>query len=464
MKIYTISLSILVGLALLIEGVSSHQNDTILLKNGNIITMISDEVLIDTDIRIKDDTIIEVGNNLVNRVNERVIDLSGKYIMPALFDMHAHLSVENPWHPYQLSLFRYFGVHDVQFMAGNDDLLSLSYKINEDEFDSPLPYPGVYLASELIDGDPPLWGEDHNGPVLIDTTEVYSTLQSLKDKGYRDIKIYNQLSESIYLKILKEASKLDLNVTGHIPYEVKLNNRLRSQHHRIEHLEGYPDIGYIGDLEEIEKAGLFRNLVMARHVDWEKLESASRLTEWRGIWNTPTHVLFSSLLDTTYINEIWNGEYSILLDPAMKGFWSDVLSNDSTMPHLRSDEFRKWHLKMIQILHANGAKILAGTDSPLPFLLYGHSVHKELQYFVQAGMSPYEALRTATILPAKYLELTRRGKIQIGFYSELVILNSNPLENISNTLDIHSTLSGGEYIERVDFDKILIEFRTKMTE
>lgn len=430
-------------------------DSSLVIRNVQVIDIENGQVLENRDIWIEDERIIEIGVDLkVSDAEE--IDLSGHYVIPALFDMHAHIAHQNPWHEYQLALYRYFGIHYTQFMTGNEGLRKLAddHQIPSSDFIAPQ----IFLASELIDGDPPRWGEDHDGPVITDPEEVETHLEQLKEKGYSDIKVYDQLSEEVYLEILETAGKLGLRVVGHVPHSLSAENRLDARHQRIDHLEGYLELAFDG---ESSSDSPNRNELL-NGFSRERMAEAAGITADRKIWNTPTHVVFSSLLDSAYTQEVMYGEFSNLPDPTLQNFWNGAAQNPNAMPHLKSEKFRKVHLEMIQILHESGAKIMAGTDAPLPVLLYGHSIHKELQYFVDAGMSPAEALETATVHPADFLELDNLGKIKEGYQAELVFLKENPLEDISNTLTFEGYFSGNQYMPQKNMKKLLLTIREEL--
>lgn len=464
---YGIGLSILFAIGVIFSPNTNNlfeatqkntEEQTLIIQNVNIINMDEDRVFEERDILISNDKILRIGKNLDVLNGAEIQDLKGRYIIPALFDMHAHISTENPWYRYHLSLFRYFGIHSVNFMAGSDELKSLKKQVENNNNVSPK----IYLASELIDGDPPLWGEDHNGPVITDPENVEESLKELKDKGYSEIKVYNQLQEDVYLEILDLAEDLDLRVVGHIPYSLSINSRLDPRHKRIEHLDGYLELAYKGDRDVLQTPKFQRTTLLTDGFDKDKMTEAARKTAERDIWNCPTHVLFSSLTDSSYINEVMEGDIFNLLDPTLERFWNNVVQNKDQMPHLRSENYRDVHLEMIGSLHEEGAKILAGTDAPQPILLYGHALHKELQYFVEAGMTPFEAIETATVNPVEFLGLENQGKIKEGYKAELIILGDNPLMDIKNTLSIEGYISESSYMDRQEMRGLITSIKDQV--
>lgn len=116
----------------------------------------------------------------------------------------------------------------------------------------------------------------------------------------------------------------------------------------------------------------------------------------------------------------------------------------------------EWTLNITGKMHKSGINIMAGTDTPIFYLTPGRSLHQELVELVEAGLSPLEAIKTATLNPAKFFELEDElGTIEEGKWADLVILNANPLENIKNTMQINGIIKQGNYFDRNKLDQIL---------
>ena len=115
-------------------------------------------------------------------------------------------------------------------------------------------------------------------------------------------------------------------------------------------------------------------------------------------------------------------------------------------------------LEIVGLMHRTGVRLLAGTDAPNPYVFPGFSLHEELELLVQAGLTPLEALQTATVNPAKYLGKEKElGTIEKGKLADLVLLEANPLENISNTQRINAVVVNGRYLPQETLRKLLTE-------
>jgi hypothetical protein len=118
------------------------------------------------------------------------------------------------------------------------------------------------------------------------------------------------------------------------------------------------------------------------------------------------------------------------------------------------------HLQLVSRMHRAGVRILAGTDSSIPYVIQGFSLHDELQWLVKAGLSPLEALRSATIRPAEYFGIgDSAGSIATGRFADLVVLNADPLRDIANTRKIEAVVVAGHYLSRTDLDAMLNQLK-----
>ena len=125
-------------------------------------------------------------------------------------------------------------------------------------------------------------------------------------------------------------------------------------------------------------------------------------------------------------------------------------------------KYSKWMFDITRRVHNKGIKIMAGTDTPIFFLTPGLSLHEELAVLVEAGLSPLEALKSATTNPAAYFNLDNElGKIAINNWADLVILDANPLDDINNTKQINAVIKQGKYLNREHLDGLLNNLTTK---
>jgi imidazolonepropionase-like amidohydrolase len=135
----------------------------------------------------------------------------------------------------------------------------------------------------------------------------------------------------------------------------------------------------------------------------------------------------------------------------------DPMRNIATDPNADIAVYTRWMKKMVQYLHSNNVPFMAGTDTPIGYLIPGQSLHKELELLVESGFSNEHTLQAATINPAIFLGVeAETGQIKVGYNADLVLLKGNPLQNISFTQQIHSVIKNGTFWSISELDSILI--------
>ncbi len=399
-------------------------NDIIVIKNVNVIPMDSERILKKHTVVIKDGTISEINKHskLWYPKNYTVIDGEGKFLMPGLSDMHAH-----QWKNHEFVLFLANGITTIRNMWGAE-----SHLINSGDpsrFDYVIPR--LYTASPIIDGNPPLFP---NSKVLTDPNEVDSYIHSLSQYGYHYIKVYMGLTEDIYFAILDSAQKYNIPVVGHIPDSVGIEKVLVSGQKSIEHMFGY-----------------------------EQDPNLYELTVKNGVWNCPTIVLFTRIDKLIEHDELEGMKY--ISDRSIDN-WNSMIEKrgDLNQEKLKHQKFIEERIIMLKTMDKMGANFLIGTDCGQPYIVPGFSMHEELQYFIDAGLTPYEVLRVATYNAAEYLEiLDSNGTIKIGNETDMILLEENPLKDIKNLKLLEGVVLRGKWLSRDFLDQELkkIELEVK---
>ena len=191
-------------------------------------------------------------------------------------------------------------------------------------------------------------------------------------------------------------------------------------------------------------------------LDEQRASKVLNTLEENGTWQTPTVALVTKDIIRLYDDKEWTKNFESLPAP-IKTQWSDAARaaaeapvNEITVAH------GEWMLMMIEKLMDHDIKVMAGTDTPIAFLTPGFSLHKELEMLVKGGMEPIDALESATLLPAKYFKVQDSiGTIDEGMIADLVLLDANPLEDITNTREIAAVVRNGTYYDRKALDSLL---------
>lgn len=395
---------------LIIFALISCGKKRMIISNVNVIPMTGETVLSNYSVIIDDGKIESIGPaaDMNDSPKTLTIDGTGKYLIPGLCDMHVHIR-----EIYERKLYIANGVTLVRNMWGYPFLLKVRKWINN----GILVGPEIFTTGPLIDGKAAIWPGSF---IIDDPAEVPGALTKMKKKGYDAIKVYDDLKPDVYHAIIETARYLQIPVDGHVPYKVRLQNVLNAGQRSTEHFEGY-------NYYEMTDA-LYDQIIDS------------------GVWNCPTFMVLdnygnlSKLRDREiaglkYITKDMINEWK-----SARGFWTDV----------------EGYGQLLKELYDRGANIVAGTDVGNPYVIAGFSMHDELRYMQQAGLTPYQVLLTATKNPAVMLGIEDRlGTIEVGKDADLVLLDKNPLDEIANTTTITGVMQKGTWYPHTSLQKIL---------
>jgi len=379
--------------------------------NVSVIPMDSKRVVPGQTVIVRGDRISEVGPIDTTEVPDGALRIDGrdKYLMPGLTDMHVHLR-----HPDMLTLFLGNGVTSIRNMWGIEWHLRIRDQIKKGE----LVGPTVYTAGPIIDGNPPVWPQS---TVVKTPDEAAKVVSEHKQAGYDFIKIYNRLSSECYDAIIEAGAKNGMRVVGHVPSAVGLEHALAAGQYTIEHLRGY------GNFLKLEDSQLWEK------IDEVKVSHIAQTTREAGAWNCPTLVVNDKMMmsDKDFEQEL-KRSYMKYIPASFKKMWIELggKRSENSNRSLKVCNMKR----MVKALHDAGARILLGTDTPNPCVVPGFSLHEELQNLVDAGLTPYEAIRAGTSNAAECLgALSEFGTISAGLRADLILVEGNPLEDVGNT-------------------------------
>jgi hypothetical protein len=420
---------------------------------------------------IQNDRIIAVGPVAETRVppGAAMIYASGKFLIPGLWDMHAHIA-----DPAMPELFLRYGVTGVRHM--------FSLVPGVTDVKPPPPYrdahptgPRIVGATQILDGGNTAFGFPFNiNVVKADTPEAARAgVRKIRAGGNDFVKVYSALPRAAYFAAVEEAKLVGLPVVGHVPYTVTAAEASDAGQRTIEHLDGVA--ASCSTLEERCLGRLRDFATTARpdpHTPWrvecEALETldqkkadalfAKFVANWT--WHVPTLVEArgKALLGRP---DALDPEVERHLPDLLKIFWKREFKESgvtlvrvgrtySRQDLLDRQALLMGELELVKRMHRAKVRILAGTDTPNPLVVPGLALHEELELFVSAGFSPAEALRAATADSAECLGLTDQyGTIEVGKRADLVLLTADPLADIRNTRMIETVLLGGHPVPRL---------------
>lgn len=417
--------------------------------NVNLVPFDRERILEGQTVIVRDGRIANIGPaaNIKVPAGALKIDGRGKYLMPGLADMHVHLSPAADLGGQQLQLFLANGVTTVRNMIGKPEHLQLRDRVTKGE----LLGPTIYTAG------PPLLGNTVSTPEAAESAVVEQ-----KKAGYDLIKVHEGLSPETYAAIVATAKRVGIPFAGHVTATVGLKRALEAQQTSIEHLDGYLQ-AMVADNSPV--AGGPSQIVVGpvlEHMDENKIPTLAAATRKAGVWNDPTLTLFKLIVSEAKAEDLSQWPELQYVPATMREAFTRQKQSTAGIPAPNSERQRYIQLrnKMLVALHKAGAKLLVGPDSPQFFLVPGFATHKELQSFVEAGLTPYEAIEAATRNPGEYFAEVMKvprdfGTVEAGMRADLLLLDANPLDSVSNLSKRAGVMVRGRWLPESELRKML---------
>ena len=400
------------------------------------------------------------------------IDARGKFLIPGLWDMHVHLagvSADPAWSKQVfLPLLLANGITGVRDMGGDLEAL-LSWKREVES--------GALLGPHIVASGPWLAGSGKKSPEqfpVANPDEARAAVRELKQRGADFVKILTMPSRETFFAAAEESKKQGLTFVGHVPSQVTAAEASDAGMRSIEHIV-YSQLAYdcSGREEELQKAAAaarekrdgkaLAGLSMEAIDTYSPAKAAALWVRFKrnGTWVDPTLASIAAILPPRTTPEQQASDPQLDFVPqALRKEW------DPRLPANRmSAEDQSWwtkqfanDYKLTREMHRAGVLLLAGSDSLDRFVFPGESLHKELELLEDDGFSPVEALQCATRDAARFLDREKDfGSIAVGKQADLVLLDANPSENISNTRKIYAVVRGGTYLDRSALDRLLAQ-------
>ena len=398
----------------------------------------------------------------------RVVDATGKYLIPGLWDMHVHLTgAGEPTGSRQfiVPLLVVNGITGVRDMGGPLDAL---LAIRREIWSGKVLGPRIALSGPYLDGPHPAFQPSIS---LSDARAARLAVLWLSERGVDFIKVQSLLPREAYFAVADEARRLKIPFAGHVPETVGAAEASDAGQKSIEHLTNVLlGCGILKNIPPEKESDHGAESAEAKHErQWEQMllsgfdsKNAAALFAVflrHRTWQSPTLIMIRNMGLATADEELLTDPRLAFVPEAVRKNWrrdrEDRLAGRTPQALALRREFLQKQIAVTGAMRRAGVEFLAGTDTAAPYVFPGSSLHEELELFVQAGFTPAEALASATVNPALYLGMEDKlGAVETGKLADLVLLDGDPLEDIRNTRKIFAVMLNGRLLDRRQLDEI----------
>jgi hypothetical protein len=436
----------------------------ITIRHINIVDVKTGSVRTNQIVNIKGNRIDFIGDDTdtIRKGSEPEINGTNKFLIPGLWDMHAHdigWLIPNASKDFITPIMLANGITGFRDMWGSAEAISLKDSVNRN----------LVIAPRMIVGSPIVNGPRlfFQGTLTLSSTNQVSTLvDSLQGQGYDFVKVYSYLQHDLFFALAKYCKEKHMRFEGHVPIGVTAEEASNAGTESIEHLFG------------LRKSFSIKTKPLIKQWEDEMLDTT--ISQFRILIKSESSILPFDTTTAKDVTSVLIKNHTVVVPTlmaaigytfdrdtlmkstsmdyvprALKQYWYDARS----MTAFEKDMFQNY-LQMLSFLHKQGVMILAGTDNENPFVVPGFSLHDELELYIKAGLTPLEALQTATLNPAIFMhEENELGTVEKGKFADLVILDQNPLIDIKNTRSINSVIMNGHLIDKDQINKLLEQLK-----
>lgn len=429
------------------ESVSDSEG-TVAIVNVNVIPMTKDVILDNHTVIVAEKKIVRICRSEVTCIPDGATIIEGKdrYLLPGLSDMHAHVGGLNisendeearKIQAQQLRQYITFGVLTIRDPAATTVSIEGRNRINSGK----LVGPRMFVASQPIDGDPP----SYPTPFLLATATREAAVEEVKRAhaaGYDMIKVYNLLPVDSFDAVMDFARDLGMPVVAHVPVQVELEHALEKGVRSIEHMTGFDQACARGLNEKKEP---LRPYLGWAYCTPEKIKVIAELASKYPVWVDPTLVAVDTL-KTEFDRYSGSGNGADAYMPKTARQYFEYLYRHIDPIHRATMKgTRSSRIALVKGLSDAGVPLLTGTDT----MASGYDLHREIGLLVDAGLTPYQALTASTSEPARFFDMEGEfGTIVEGASADFILLDADPLQDISNIKTISGLMIRGDWWDK----------------
>jgi hypothetical protein len=455
-----------ITLALLVNGPARAADG--IIRNVNIVDVEAGTILKDRHILIESGRISDVTDTAPTETAGADFDARGGYLIPGLWDSHVHVfsSPEEPATAFPLYLLSgVTGIRDMGGLLPLGEMKEIAAAVEA----GVMPGPRVVLSGAWVDASPGSWP----GMFLADTAaEARDVVRRVAGEGWAAVKSYSMLREDVYLALAAQAEAIGLPLVGHIPETVSLPTAIGAGHDVVEHF------GRVTKACSTEEAAMIAGVRGALQADDPRSAMIAKMTghnqivldTWddavcdkvlasmarSGVHVVPTLVVADFYTETRPPD--LDARMALLPHAVRQGWSAPDFRLEAMTPELRAIATQSIALdwRTLKLAHAAGVSILAGTDASFanPYIFHGASLLDELDRYVAGGLTPGQALFTATVAPSRLFAPADSGRIVPGMRADLVVLGGNPLDGLSVLRSPVAVVVNGRIFDAGDLDRL----------
>ncbi|MGB3151157.1 MAG: amidohydrolase family protein [Maribacter sp.] len=442
---------LLLGLTLLISCGQSQKKKTpsaTLIQKVTIVDVRSGELVENQQVVIDSGKIKSIDTSPKNASDYlAVIDGTGKYLMPGLTEMHAHIPAPTTSRErIEETLFLYVsnGITTIRGMLGHPLHLELREKAKT----------GELLSPRIFTSSPSL-----NGSSVTSMEEAAEKVTTYKNEGYDFLKIHPGIQLDIFDQIVKTANEVGIPFSGHVPVDVGIRHALESKYASIDHVDGFLE-GLVPASKNVDPSenGFF-GYAFTPLADTETIDELVQMANENEVWIVPTQSLFERWFAPITADELLKQPEMQYMQKVTLENWKNVKERYMVQEDFNPQQWQRFdsiRKQLIKKLSDNGHGMLLGSDAPQLFNVPGFSIHHEIQGMLGAGMKPIEILRSGTVNPAIFFNMQDVfGEVREGLTADLLLIDSNPLESLTALKQISGVFLKGEWISKVEIDEKL---------
>jgi len=424
---------------------------TTAITGVTVVPMDQERILPNHTVIVEGQRIVAVGPASEVRVPQGAvrIDARGKYLMPGLGEMHAHIPPGQATDAEIEKVLAYFalnGITTVRGMLGAPRHLDYRQRAARGELLSPT----IYTT-----------GPSFNGTSAPTTDVAVRMVTEQKSAGYDLLKIHPGIRREVYDSIAAAAARFSIRLVGHVPLDVGLERVLQHRQASIDHVDGFLEAMVRDGSPVAATQSAFFGANLVDHVDESKLPALVALARASGTWIVPTQTLFESMAGPETPEALAQRPEMKYWPASTVAQWVQATGNTRNQLGLTEAQGRQMNVlrrRIMKALYDGGVPFLLGSDAPQWWNVPGFSIERELAAMVRAGFTPYQAYEMGTRNVARFFGAEREfGLVAPGMRADLVLLDGNPLEDVANWQKREGVMVRGKWYDRVEIARRLAD-------